>query len=65
VCSRCNRATGFGEPGFDPGDEVRALYDEIAARVAAPAAVRACDDPDTWDWRAFVKARREHLAASS
>lgn len=61
VCDSCNRGKGFGVADFDPGPEVNALYDEIAARIGQANALRACDDAATWDWRAFVNLRKSVL----
>lgn len=61
VCDTCNRGKGFGVAGFDPGPEVKRLYDEIAVRIAAEPPIRACDDAATWDWRGFVNLRKAAL----
>jgi len=55
VCSRCNRARGFGKLG----NEVLAkeLLEDCALRIAAPQAIRCCDDPSSWDWRAYLDQR--------
>lgn len=61
VCDACNRGKGFGLADFDPGAEVKALYDEIAERIGREEPLRACDDAETWDWRAYVNARKTAL----
>lgn len=58
VCDACNRGNGFGVADFDPGPEVKRLYDEIALRIGSIAPIRACDDAATWDWRGFLKLRK-------
>ncbi|AIE87963.1 hypothetical protein OP10G_4595 [Fimbriimonas ginsengisoli Gsoil 348] len=56
MCSRCNRAKGFGDPSYvlNPSG-----LDELAERVASPQPIRVCDDAETWDWRAYL-TRRNH-----
>lgn len=58
VCWNCTTTQPFGAPEFLAKPEVNALVDEIAARVGSEIPIRCCDDPETWDWRAYVKSRR-------
>jgi 5-methylcytosine-specific restriction endonuclease McrA len=55
VCATCSNAKPLHDP--DVIHNARDLIQEIAARVAATQPVRICDDADTWDWRAYLKAR--------
>ena len=31
-------------------------------RIAADPVLRICDDPETWDWREFLRNRKKRLA---
>lgn len=55
MCDGCAVTRPFGDARVLAKGRERT--NELAARVAAPVAVRACDDPDAWDWRAFLVLR--------
>ncbi len=55
VCDACCTARPFGECQIL--DKAQAKFDEIAQRIASAKPVRACDDAETWDWRAYLKTR--------
>lgn len=57
VCEACCRARPFGEPAVLESLETQSLLSELAERIAAPMAIRCSDDAETWDWRAYLKAR--------
>ena len=46
------------DPGFSTSHQVVVVLNQLAARAFAPHPLRACDDPDSWDWRAVIRARR-------
>lgn len=48
----------FGHPDVVHDPRAIALFDDLAKRVVSPRPMRACDDPDQWDWRAFLAERR-------
>lgn len=58
VCERCSKTKAFGDQAFCQGPSVARVIDELSTRVFAPRPVRACDDHETWDWRAFIAQRR-------
>lgn len=55
VCEGCRRTREFGDPVvLSSGGPI---LEALSARVLALTAIRCCDDPDLWDWRAFLKRR--------
>jgi len=58
VCWNCTTTRPFGDPEFLAKPDINALANEIAARVGSETPIRCCDDPETWDWRAYVRSRR-------
>jgi len=58
VCETCCRDRPFLDPVVMRRHEFRVLLDQIATRVQSPEPLRVCDDQPTWDWRAFVNARK-------
>lgn len=57
VCADCNRAKGFGDRQYS----FNAIYQECATRVGSFTAIRVCDDPVGWDWRAYIARRKAAL----
>lgn len=58
VCGSCSGVKPFGDPGFLAQREVQDLLRELARRIGSEQPLRLCDDPERWDWRAFVVARK-------
>jgi len=58
VCPSCSQTKEFMDPGFSTSHQVVEVLNQLAERVFAPHALRACDDPESWDWRAVIRARR-------
>ena len=65
VCEGCTRTKPFGDADFLSSHAVSRLLTELAARIAANPPLRLCDDPATWDWRAYVADRKQAKAALS
>ncbi|MHB8635772.1 MAG: hypothetical protein ACYC96_04790 [Fimbriimonadaceae bacterium] len=61
VCDDCCRTRPFGDPTVLARPEVAQILDELAVRIAAPFALRCCDDATSWDWRAFLIRRQAQL----
>lgn len=59
VCDSCTRAVPYLDPAFLKAKPVQILLDRLAQRVAAHTPVRCCDDPESWDWRAFIAMRAQ------
>lgn len=57
VCAACTQTKPFGDPEFLAGPEIQAQLQGLAERIGADAAVRGCDDAETWDWRAYLARR--------
>lgn len=55
VCHTCRTVRPMGD--FDVIHGSERLRTEIAARVCSEAVARRCDDPERWDWRAFLAER--------
>lgn len=55
VCLSCRTVRPMGDSDVILASE--RLRTEIAARVCSEAAARRCDDPEGWDWRAFLAER--------
>ena len=64
VCDSCCRAKPFGDSSVLQSHECTVKLKEFSVRIGSPEAIRCCDDPKHWDWRAYVKAR-EALARAS
>ena len=58
VCGICSKTKAFGDVEFSRNPYVIQQLSELANRVGAETPLRQCDDANSWDWRAFVKARR-------
>ncbi|MFM9872409.1 MAG: hypothetical protein ACKVQS_02960 [Fimbriimonadaceae bacterium] len=58
VCAKCSRTKPFNDPNFSQSNPVLTLLNDLRQRVNAPTPLRPCDDPDKWDWRAFIVQRR-------
>lgn len=61
VCDRCTTIRAFGDAAVVARANAELM--ELAARIAAPAPLRVCDDAATWNWREFVNARQAQTAA--
>ncbi len=62
VCPACSKTKPFGDAEFCQRAPVARLLAELGARISAETPARACDDPDAWDWRAFLAQRRLEVA---
>jgi len=58
VCGSCRTVREFGDATFLRLNETESIRQEIAGRVLADPPARRCDDPDAWDWRAFLRERK-------
>ena len=61
VCGDCCRDRPFGDAAVMASPTYAQVLEELASRVGSPEAIRCCDDQATWDWRAYVKARKSVL----
>lgn len=59
VCAKCARTRAFDDPEFASRPSVRQAMEEMVGRIAVEEPRRLSDDPDTWDWRAFLKRRNQ------
>lgn len=64
VCDSCSKTKAFGDAAFIQSEAVTHILSDLAPRVSAAAPVRLCDDPEKWDWRAFIARRRSGSATS-
>lgn len=64
VCSGCSRTKPFMDPVLLAMPEVERSLAEIALRTRSSFPLRQCDDPESWDWRAFIRRRKQMLAES-
>jgi 5-methylcytosine-specific restriction endonuclease McrA len=64
VCEGCARTRHFGDHRLLERPEVKELLEMLAQRVANCPALRVCDNPETWDWRAFIRQRKLLLEPS-
>lgn len=58
VCEACRRVREFGDVTFLRMRETESVRQNIAGRVLADPPARRCDDPEVWDWRAFLRERK-------
>ena len=58
VCSLCSKTKRYGDLEFGQSPEVAKLLSSFAKRIDSAKPIRLCDDPDAWDWRAFMAKRR-------
>lgn len=58
VCDACAHTKAFGDPEFLGRDSTQRILEDLSTRVGSPYPVRVCDDPDTWDWRAYLRERK-------
>jgi hypothetical protein len=56
VCARCSFTREFLDPEFLALPGVQAHLSRLAARLIADQPLLPCDDPDGWDWRAWIAA---------
>lgn len=61
VCQQCRRTRDFGDQAFLAQPAVQDLLKSIRSRILAIELTRACDDPNNWDWRAFLNQRNSLL----
>ena len=61
VCHACSITIPFGETDFLSLETTAAKIELLASRISANAPIRASDDPENWDWRAFVNLRRNAI----
>lgn len=58
ACPRCAKTKSYRDLEFSQSPQVAKLLVSFANRVGASTPIRQCDDPDAWDWRAFMAKRR-------
>ena len=58
VCANCSRTKPFGDLAFSQSPEVVMVLTDLSQRINAATPIRPCDDPEAWDWRAFLAQRR-------
>jgi hypothetical protein len=58
MCDACAITKPFGSESVLNKPSAQGLLTEMAARIASEEPLRPCDDAETWDWRAYVAARR-------
>lgn len=58
TCDDCSRTKPYDDLEFSRSAPVVHLLSTLSQRINATKAIRPCDDPDAWDWRAFVALRR-------
>lgn len=58
VCRSCQTTREMGDPNFLGEAEVIQLRAEVGGRIVASQPARRCDDPESWDWRAFLNERQ-------
>lgn len=57
VCLGCQSVREMGDSEFLGSPEVRKLRAEVGGRIVSDQPSRRCDDPEHWDWRAFLNER--------
>jgi endogenous inhibitor of DNA gyrase (YacG/DUF329 family) len=62
VCDDCCRDRPFEDPQVLATKEFSEVTAELAGRIQSPEAVRCCDDPAKWDWRAYIEVRKKALS---
>lgn len=60
VCDDCGHTRSFTDVTFRQRPDVLDRSRQLAHRILANPPIRRCDDPDVWDWRAFLAARRAY-----
>lgn len=60
ACDACEKTRPFGDASLLESEAVQAFLEEFVPRLASPLPLRLCDDPNDWDWRAFLAARKAH-----
>lgn len=63
VCRSCSKTRPFGDKAILEDDAVLAKVAGIAARLSAQEPIRCCDDAASWDWRAYLAARKSAAEA--
>jgi hypothetical protein len=58
VCLACCNDRPFGDPKTLDAKEFEARRSEVSRRVCASVPLRCCDDPEAWDWRSYLDARK-------
>lgn len=59
VCSDCSKTKPFGDHDFATSPPAVELLKSISERINATNPIRPCDDPENWNWRSFIAARKE------
>lgn len=57
VCPSCQTTREMGDGEFLANADVRSVRAEVGGRIVAVEPARRCDDPSSWDWRAFLNER--------
>lgn len=57
MCDDCAETKEFGDTRIVGKPEIQERLRHLADRIASPVAMRPSDDPESWDWRAFIKPR--------
>jgi hypothetical protein len=57
VCDDCCLDRPFGDPRVTQSEGFETLLSDLSSRILSPTAIRCCDDPESWDWRAYMKGR--------
>lgn len=65
MCDDCAVTKPFGSKSVLEKPSAQAILTELASRIAAEEPVRPCDDAETWDWRAYVTARKGYVSHSA
>jgi len=60
MCEKCAKTKAFMDPEFAARVDVTELLGELSRRIFAVAALRPCDDAESWDWRAFLAQRKSN-----
>lgn len=58
VCDTCSKAKPFSDHIFATNPLVVELLKQISERINASDPIRPCDDPENWNWRLFIAARK-------
>ncbi|MCW5935749.1 MAG: hypothetical protein KIT11_00385 [Fimbriimonadaceae bacterium] len=61
MCARCTVIRPYDDADFLRSDRVASKLADLAARLSAEGCLRASDDPDAWDWRAFLALRQARI----
>lgn len=56
MCARCSFTRELLDPEFLASPSVRGHLRRLATRLFAPTPLLPGDDPNAWDWRAWIAA---------